>query len=100
VLVGTDFSWVDDMSGSVPPGAIFGGQTVLGEPLYIGRVTHNNALTVGKIHPSHGCLYIPYAGKEHAYSHYEVLVQFQNQNLEIEASEMEVPSPSASNTGK
>jgi hypothetical protein len=100
VLVGTDFSWVDDMSGSVPPGAIFGGQTVLGEALYIGRVTHNNALTVGKIHPSHGCLYIPYAGEEHKYSQYEVLVQSQNQGPPIEASEMVVSSPSANVTGK
>jgi hypothetical protein len=100
VLDGTEFSWVDDMSGSVPPDAILGGQTVCGEPLYIGRVTHNNALTVGKIHPSHRCLYIPYADKEHAYSHYEVLVQFQNQDLAIGASEMAVSSPSANVTGK
>jgi Protein of unknown function (DUF3421) len=98
VLVGTDFSWVYDKNGYVPPGAIIGGRTVLGESLYIGRVTHNNALTVGKVHPSHRCLYIPYAGKEHAYSRYEVLVQFQNQDLAIRASAIEVPS--ASNTGK
>jgi hypothetical protein len=93
VLVGTNFSWVKDMDGSVPPDAILGGQTVLGEPLYIGRVTHNNALTPGKIHPSHRCLYIPYAGEEHKYSHYEVLVQSQNKDLAIGA-------PSENVTGK
>ena len=29
---------------------------------------------MGKVHPSHRCCYVPYAGKEHKHEDYEVLV--------------------------
>nr|XP_036223202.1 uncharacterized protein LOC106622361 [Bactrocera oleae] len=38
--------------------AVSYGQTRLGEPLYVGRGYHANSLTPGKVHLSHGCLYI------------------------------------------
>ncbi|KAK4879055.1 hypothetical protein RN001_007201 [Aquatica leii] len=66
--------WVPSANGQVPPGAVPGGHTSNGETLYLGRVRHANALTVGKIHPSHGCLYIPYGGGEIRHNSYEILV--------------------------
>lgn len=56
-------------------GALPGGQSEDGEPLYIGRVIHDGALTVGKVQPSHGCLYIPYGGQELSFKEYEILLQ-------------------------
>lgn len=49
--------------------------TRTGEPLYVGRGHHANSLCVGKIHPSHGCLYIPYGGQEIRLDTYEVLIK-------------------------
>ncbi|XP_064466165.1 natterin-4-like [Ornithodoros turicata] len=77
VLVSLDesqFDWVPQSRGGLPPGAVQGGVTESGEPLYIGRTFHEGSLTIGKIHCSHGCLYIPYGGVEHSYTSYEVLV--------------------------
>lgn len=74
VLTGSNVSWIRDRNGSVPPGAFPGGRTKTGETLYIGRVDHNRSKTVGKLHPSHGCVYIPYDGKEMPFKDYEVLV--------------------------
>ncbi|XP_077502283.1 natterin-4-like [Amblyomma americanum] len=76
VLVSNDalLQWLRASNGSVPSGAIQGGVTVTGERLYIGRARHHNTLTLGKVHPSHGCLYLPFAGNEHRYTEYEALV--------------------------
>ncbi|XP_031333180.1 carboxypeptidase Y-like [Photinus pyralis] len=68
------FDWVPACSGNIPPGAVEGGRTESGEPLYIGRVWHDGANTVGKVHPSHGCCYIPYDSREMSFSDYEILV--------------------------
>jgi len=74
ILVGGDVQWKRERNGKVPHGAYPGGHTRGGEILYIGRVDHDNFTTVGKVHPSHGCLYIPYQGKEMSFKDYEVLV--------------------------
>jgi hypothetical protein len=68
-------AWIPSNSGIHVPNAVVGGRTLQGETLYIGRVHHENSLTPGKIQPSHGCLYIPYAGREIAHRHYEILVE-------------------------
>uniref|UniRef100_T1H389 DUF3421 domain-containing protein n=1 Tax=Megaselia scalaris TaxID=36166 RepID=T1H389_MEGSC len=65
--------WVPASNGFVPPNAIESGNTSDGEPLYIGRGHYHGSLTPGKVHPSHGCLYIPYGGAEHRLDDYEVL---------------------------
>lgn len=70
----TSLHWIHASNGSVPPGAVESGRTRSGEMLYVGRANYQNTLTLGKVHPSHGCLYIPYDGKEIAIKHYEVLV--------------------------
>ncbi|XP_077502820.1 natterin-4-like isoform X1 [Amblyomma americanum] len=74
VTNGTPMTWVPAACGSVPTGAIQGGSCANGEPLYIGRTFHDGTLAIGKVHPSHGCLYIPYGGQEHRYTEYEVFV--------------------------
>ncbi|XP_029035591.1 natterin-3-like [Osmia bicornis bicornis] len=74
VLCRSEFSWEVCSNGSVPSNAVVAGQTSGGEPLYVGRVFHDGSQTVGKVHPTHGCLYIPYAGTELSFQEYEVLV--------------------------
>lgn len=75
ILTGHHYCWIPASNGDVPPHSMRVGQTSDGEPLYVGRGHWQGSLTVGKIHPSHGCLYIPYGGGEHRLDHYEVLVQ-------------------------
>lgn len=74
MLLGTGFTWVGSSNGHVPAGAVLCGNTSTGEPLYIGRAHHEGSLTPGKIHKTHGCLYIAFGGMEHSILHYEVLV--------------------------
>jgi Protein of unknown function (DUF3421) len=51
-----------------------GGKSEGGEDLYVGRVKHDGAVTVGKVQPSHNTCYIPFYGKELGFTEYEVLV--------------------------
>ncbi|KAH8382453.1 hypothetical protein KR009_003599, partial [Drosophila setifemur] len=71
--VGANYAWLPAENGSVPDGAVPVGQNVDGETLYAGRGYHAGSLTVGKVHPSHGCLYIPYDSEEVKIFAYEVL---------------------------
>lgn len=75
ILTGSGVAWKRDRNGNVPCGAVPGGHTKTGETLFIGRADHAGSLTVGRIQPSHGCLYLPHSWKEHSYKEYEVLVQ-------------------------
>lgn len=61
-------------AGEIPSGALVIGKTAEGEPLYMGRCLYQGTQTPGKIHPTHGCLYIPFDGEEISVSEYEVLV--------------------------
>ncbi|XP_050311628.1 uncharacterized protein LOC126747168 [Anthonomus grandis grandis] len=74
VLCEQRFDWVPTSGGHVPPGAVEGGKTSDGETLYVGRVHHDGACTVGKVHPSHGVCYIPFDGREVGHDSYEILV--------------------------
>lgn len=74
VLTGSGFSWIGSSNGHTPPGAVLVGKQRNGEPLYMGRAFFQGSLTPGKVHKSHGCLYIPYGGAEHSIKQYEVLV--------------------------
>lgn len=67
--------WVPGGNGFIPPGAFPGGYTASGEILYIGRASYQGSLTPGKVHPSHGTLYISFDGNENSFKDYEVLVQ-------------------------
>ncbi|XP_053677716.1 uncharacterized protein LOC128727797 [Anopheles nili] len=75
VLVQKQLVWDMAGHGQVPMGAIVGGNTVDGEPLYIGRAFHEGSQTVGKVQASHNCVYIPYGGAEVPVSNYEVLCE-------------------------
>lgn len=61
--------------GHVPNGAISAGCKDDGEALYIGRASIRGNITVGKVQPSHGCLYVPFDGDEHCIQRYEILVE-------------------------
>lgn len=84
-------SWEPASDGRVAAGAVSTGRDG-NEELFIGRAPFQSSLTVGKvkaekgfpnrffisidlqIHPSHGCLYLPFNGREERVTHYEVLV--------------------------
>jgi len=68
-------TWVDASGEAVPASAIEGGKAEDGEILYVGRVTHEGALTVGKFQPSHAKVYISYGGEEVGYEEFQVLVK-------------------------
>lgn len=73
VLVGSG-TWVTSSGSDIPPNALPGGESEDGEPLFVGRVQHEGTTTVGKVHPSHGSCYIPFAGQELAFTEYEILI--------------------------
>jgi hypothetical protein len=49
VMVVNKLVWQNSSRGQVPPGAVSVGQTVNGEKLYTGRVSHEGTLTLGKV---------------------------------------------------
>uniref|UniRef100_A0A182XP53 Uncharacterized protein n=1 Tax=Anopheles quadriannulatus TaxID=34691 RepID=A0A182XP53_ANOQN len=67
------FVWEYSSNGSVPETAMKIGQTMDGEPLYMGRAIYSGSQTPGKVHPSHGCCYLPFDGAEVSVTDYEVL---------------------------
>ncbi|CAG0901450.1 unnamed protein product [Darwinula stevensoni] len=78
VLVSDDLEklvWLEGSDGSIPSGALQGGETATDEPLYIGRCKQENTLTCGKacIHRSLKGCFIGYGGREYGYARYEVL---------------------------
>lgn len=62
-------------NGLVPDGAVPSGHNAMNELLYIARGHINSSVVVGKVHPSHGCLYVPFGGVEESIKQYEVLVE-------------------------
>ncbi|XP_059486868.1 uncharacterized protein LOC132203249 isoform X2 [Neocloeon triangulifer] len=76
MLCGCKPVWFQINQGdTIPENALPGGRTAEGETLFIGRVPHEGTVTVGKVHPSHGTCYIPYAGQELGFPDFEVLVR-------------------------
>ncbi|XP_076172577.1 uncharacterized protein LOC143149258 [Ptiloglossa arizonensis] len=75
ILMPAEFSWIRTGHGHIPPNAVEGGRTIDGEMLYIGRAYQDGIPCVGKVHRSHGVLYVPYEGREVAFRDYEILVQ-------------------------
>lgn len=92
------FHWQRCRNGAVPRFAVKGGLSEGGELLYIGRnaealVDGESAFgdrfpaqsppqrLVGKVHPSHGCLYVAFRGVEYLYHDYEVLTLNQSPAL-------------------
>lgn len=74
VLIGDkDYIWEPASDGNVAPGAVSTGKDGNDE-IFIGRAPFQGSMTVGKIHPTHRCLYLPYNGKEERATNYEVLL--------------------------
>ncbi|KAK9500586.1 hypothetical protein O3M35_001825 [Rhynocoris fuscipes] len=74
VLVSDSIAWKPSSGGDVPRQAIQVGYTADGEALYAGRTFHEGTIQAGKVHPSHGCLYIPFGDEEISFTDYEVLI--------------------------
>lgn len=100
VLVANNPTWVPCNGSNIPPQATPAGETREGEPLFVGRVQHEGAVTVGKVQvsistrilcikfltkfkfrfsffssqQSHGTCYIPFGGQELAFQNYEILL--------------------------
>ncbi|XP_076297044.1 uncharacterized protein LOC143217130 [Lasioglossum baleicum] len=74
VLSPAEFGWEMAYNGHIPENAVQAGHTDSGETLYVGRTFHNGSQTVGKVQPSHNCLYIAFDGEELSFKDYEVLV--------------------------
>ena len=86
--------WSDGSGGSVPPLAVGVGNKT-GEEMYIARTRSGSRITgkkyrgkklslpksfigpmLGKVHPSHHTMYLPYNGDEYFIEHYEVLCAY------------------------
>lgn len=70
-----EYEWVSASNGVVPGNALESGYCQTGETLYTARTTLNGRIRYGKLHPSHGCAYVPYKEKEINNRNYEVLVR-------------------------
>lgn len=75
VLCGSDLDWIQSGHGHVPSNAISSGRTSSGENLYISRTHYAGSLMVGKVHPSHRCMFFAFGPDERRELEYEVLVQ-------------------------
>lgn len=53
VLCGCAASWFPVSGDAIPPQAMPAGETEDGEPLFVGRVNHEGALTIGKVQVSY-----------------------------------------------
>ena len=65
--------WSAARGNRIPTGAIKGGKESNGEIYYIGRAEYGNSLIIGKVHPAHQTLYLPFNGREVGVNVYEVL---------------------------
>lgn len=74
VLSNMPHEWKESRKDEIPQGALEAGYSETGEKLYIGRIKHKGSMCLGKVHPSHKCLYIVFGGKEIAYKAYQILV--------------------------
>ncbi|XP_055912706.1 uncharacterized protein LOC129946519 [Eupeodes corollae] len=75
ILVGGNYRFIQYSADGIPLSAVRAGNTADGEPLWVGRGVVKGNLIVGKIHPIHQCLLVPFDGEEHRLDAYEVLVR-------------------------
>ena len=85
------FVWVQSSHGEKVVGAVEGGSEPGG--MYVGRALHENDLVPGKVHCTHGVLYLPWNCREHGKKQYEVLTAEVNSRYDwIPSSNGQVPS--------
>lgn len=74
---GTDLRWEPVQNQILPPDAIAGGYE--NEPIYIARAEHNNSLCPGKYVRSKGLAFVPWGGRAHPKTEFEVCYFFSNE---------------------
>lgn len=74
LLCNIPHEWKESRKDEIPEGALEAGYSETGERLYIGRIKHKGSMCLGKVQPSHKCLYIVFAGKEVAYKAYQIFI--------------------------
>uniref|UniRef100_A0A1B6JPK8 Uncharacterized protein n=1 Tax=Homalodisca liturata TaxID=320908 RepID=A0A1B6JPK8_9HEMI len=74
ILASHHVAWQHSSNGEINNQAMVVGKTRQGEPLYAGRAWYNGSITLGKVHPSHKCLYIPFNGQEIRINEYEIML--------------------------
>lgn len=70
-----EYKWVSASNGEVPENALETGYCETGEILYTAQAVYKDKKRFGKLHPSHGCAYLPYKRKEVNNRNYKVLVR-------------------------
>ncbi|XP_045588699.1 uncharacterized protein [Procambarus clarkii] len=70
---GAALVWERASHGSIPQGALQGGHSETGEPLYFGRFNYAGSIISGVVQPSHQVCYVPYWGQATSNVTYEVL---------------------------
>jgi hypothetical protein len=58
VLTGCEVEWVPTSGGQLPDRALPSGETEDGEPLFVGRSSHEGTMTIGKVYCYMHLLYI------------------------------------------
>lgn len=74
VLCYGNLEWKPSKDGISVENAFPGGFACYGEELYIGKTNLEGNVYIGKVHPSHRCLYIPYRSAELKVEEYSQLV--------------------------
>ncbi|XP_060655742.1 uncharacterized protein LOC132790987 [Drosophila nasuta] len=82
ILTDCEYKWETSQNGQVPTNALVAGYSELGEVLYTGRGVHQGHTILGKVHPSHRVLYMPYNEQEVSARTYEVLVVIPKEQAE------------------
>lgn len=68
-----ELKWVPTSGNNLPTGALQAGGNHQ-SPLYVGRAQFQGGVCCGKFEPTHGCVYVPWGGKENAIpNNFEVL---------------------------
>jgi len=87
LMAGSTLEWKSAEGGTVPDGAVEGGHRPDKGALYIARGKVDGVESIGKLNPQHKFCHLPYGGKEHLVTQYQVLVN---------ASPLNAPNPSTS----
>lgn len=64
ILCNGSLEWVPTGKGNFVEKAVIGGKSNYHEELFVGKVEREGRNYIGKVHPSHNCLYIPYLTAE------------------------------------